>query len=117
MEKECERYEEEVQPYQKTDYKPIIYKYMYKCPHTHNFFFYNVLCVICESAWRLPETYGYTSDQCIDDFFFNVMWFELMMTCAITCPLWSSVYECHTMECVFTSPVRTKCGMFVSAVL
>ena len=26
MEKECECYEEEIQPYQKTDYKPIIYK-------------------------------------------------------------------------------------------
>ena len=30
MEKECECYEEEVQPYQKTDYKPIIYIYIYK---------------------------------------------------------------------------------------
>ena len=26
MEKECECYEEEVQPYRKTDYKPIIYR-------------------------------------------------------------------------------------------
>ena len=25
----------------------------------------------------------------------------------------SSVYECHTVDCVFTSPVRTECGMFV----
>ena len=33
MEKECECYEEEVQPYRKTDYKPIIYIYIYitKC--------------------------------------------------------------------------------------
>ena len=29
MEKECECYEEEVQPYRKTDYKPIIYIYMF----------------------------------------------------------------------------------------
>ena len=28
MEKECECYEEEVQPYRKTDYKPIIYSVM-----------------------------------------------------------------------------------------
>ena len=28
MEKECECYEEEVQPYRKTDYKPIIYIYI-----------------------------------------------------------------------------------------
>ena len=35
------------------------------------------------------------------------------MTTAISYPLWSSVYECHKVECVFTSPVRTECGMFV----
>ena len=35
------------------------------------------------------------------------------MTSAISCPLWSSVYEGHTVECAFTSPVRTECGMFV----
>ena len=29
MEKECECYEEEVQPYRKTDYNPIIYIYIY----------------------------------------------------------------------------------------
>ena len=34
------------------------------------------------------------------------------MTSAICCPLWSSVYECHNVECEFTS-VRTECGMFV----
>ena len=41
------------------------------------------------------------------------MWSELLMTSAISCPLWSSVYECHDVECAFTSPVRTECGMFV----
>ena len=44
---------------------------------------------------------------------FSVLWSELLMTSAICCPLWSSVYECHKVECVFTSPVRTECGMFV----
>ena len=44
---------------------------------------------------------------------FSVMWSELMMTSAISCPLWSSVYECQRVECAFTSPVRTECGMFV----
>ena len=34
-------------------------------------------------------------------FVFSVMWSELLMTSAISCPLWSS------------SPVRTECGMFV----
>ena len=24
-----------------------------------------------------------------------------------------SVYECHKVECAFTSPVMTECGMFV----
>ena len=39
---------------------------------------------------------------------FSVMWSELMMTSAISCPLWSSVYECHKVECALTSPVRTS---------
>ena len=39
---------------------------------------------------------------------FSVMWSELLMTSTISCPLWSSVYECHTVECAFTSPVRTE---------
>ena len=46
-------------------------------------------------------------------FVFSVMWSELLMTSAIGCPLWSSVYECQRVECAFTSPVRTECGMFV----
>ena len=28
-------------------------------------------------------------------FVFSIMWSELLMTSAICCPLWSSVYECH----------------------
>ena len=43
----------------------------------------------------------------------SVMWSELLMTSAISCPLWSSVYECQRVECSFTSPVRTEFGMFV----
>ena len=46
-------------------------------------------------------------------FVFSVMWSELLMTSAISCPLWSSVYECQRVDCAFTSPVRTECGMFV----
>ena len=46
-------------------------------------------------------------------FVFSVGWSELLMTYAISCPLWSSVYKCQRMECAFTSPVRTECGMFV----
>ena len=49
----------------------------------------------------------------VDVFMFSVIWSELLMTLAICCPLWSSVYECHKVECVFTSPVRTECDMFV----
>ena len=44
---------------------------------------------------------------------FSVMWSELLMTSVISCPLWSSVYECQRVECAFTSSVRTDCGMFV----
>ena len=43
-------------------------------------------------------------------FVFSVMRSELLLTSAISCPLYSSVYESQK---VFTSPVRTECGMFV----
>ena len=46
-------------------------------------------------------------------FVFSVMWSELLMTSAISCPLLSSVYECNKVECEFTSLVRTGCGMVV----
>ena len=44
-------------------------------------------------------------------FVFSVMCSVLLMTFAICCPLWSSV--CQRVECAFTFPVRTECGMFV----
>ena len=44
---------------------------------------------------------------------FSVMWSELLMTSDISCPLWSSVYECHRVELAFTSLVKTEYGMFV----
>ena len=36
-------------------------------------------------------------------FVFSVMWSEFLMTSAISCPLWSSVYECHKVVCVYIS--------------
>ena len=39
-------------------------------------------------------------------FVFCVMCSGLMMTSAISCPLWR-------VECAFTYPMRTECGMFV----
>ena len=36
-------------------------------------------------------------------FVFSAMWSELLMTSAISCPLWSSVYECQRVECAFKS--------------
>ena len=47
---------------------------------------------------------------------FCVMWSELLMTSAISCPVCSSVYECLRVECAFTSPVRTECGMLLCTV-
>ena len=32
---------------------------------------------------------------------------------AISSPLWSLAYECQGVECAFTSPLRTECGMLV----
>ena len=46
-------------------------------------------------------------------FMFSILWYELLMTSAISCPLWSSVYEWQREECAFTSLVRTECGMFL----
>ena len=46
-------------------------------------------------------------------FMFSVIWSELLMTSSISCPLWSSVYDCHKVEYAFTYPVRTECSMFV----
>ena len=37
----------------------------------------------------------------------------MVLISAISCSLWSSVYECQRVECVFTCPVRTECGIFV----
>ena len=48
---------------------------------------------------------------------FSVLWSELLMTSAISYPLWSSVYECQRVEYAFTSPVRTECDMFVMYVM
>ena len=41
-------------------------------------------------------------------FLFSIMWTDLLMTSAISCPLWSSVYECQRVERAFTSLVRTS---------
>ena len=45
-------------------------------------------------------------DTLVGVFAFSVMWSELLMTYAISCPLWS-VYECHKVECAFTSLLST----------
>ena len=52
-------------------------------------------------------------DTQVGVFVFIVMWSELLMRSAASCPLWSSVYECQRMECAFIFPVTTECGMFV----
>ena len=44
---------------------------------------------------------------------FSIICFELLMTPAISCPLWSSVCECHIIEWAFASPVRIECVMSV----
>ena len=46
-------------------------------------------------------------------FVFSVMWSELLMTSAISCPLWPSVYERQRVVYTFTSPVRTEYNMFM----
>ena len=46
-------------------------------------------------------------------FVFSVMWSEMLITSAISCPLWSSVCECQRVECALTSPARIECGIFM----
>ena len=45
-------------------------------------------------------------------FVFSVMSSELLMTSAIICPLWSSVFKYQRVDCILTSAVRTECGKF-----
>ena len=43
----------------------------------------------------------------------SVMWLELESVSEISSPRWSSVYECQSVECAFTSPVIIDLGMLV----
>ena len=43
----------------------------------------------------------------------SVMWLELESVSEISSPRWSSVYECQSVECAFTSPVIIGLGMLV----
>ena len=52
-------------------------------------------------------------DTLVGVFMFSVMGSKLLMTDDISCYLGSLVYEFQRVECAFTSPVRTECGMFV----
>ena len=47
----------------------------------------------------------------VDVFVFSVMWFRLLLTSAISCLMWSSVYECQRVECSITSQVCTVCSV------
>ena len=81
------------------------------CCVVHDFRLYSVLdtVVIFGEYVSCSVVFG----TLVEVFVFSVMWSELLMTSAICCPLWSSVYVCQRVECAFTSPVRTECGMFV----
>ena len=63
MEKDCECYEEEVQPYRKTDYKPIIYIYIYISAAFDTIDHDNLFCIlekyvgICGNALKLIKSY------------------------------------------------------------
>ena len=43
----------------------------------------------------------------------SVMWLELESVSEISSPRWSSVYECQSVECAFTSPVIIELDMLV----
>ena len=67
-------------------------------------------------------------DTLVGVFVFSVMWSELLMTSAISCSLWSSVYECQnvmlSLMSVMSSPpvlcnlsVRTAVKVCILGVL
>ena len=43
----------------------------------------------------------------------SVMWLDSESVLETSPPRWSSVYECQSVECVFTSPVIIELGMLV----
>ena len=43
----------------------------------------------------------------------SVIYFELKSVSEISSPRWSSVYECQSVECGFTSPVSIELGKLV----
>ena len=61
------------------------------------------ICFVCVFVCRKLSVVLSGEDVCcsvvvgtlVDVFAFSVMWAELLMASAISCPLWSSVYACH----------------------
>ena len=41
----------------------------------------------------------------VGGFVFSDMWSQFLMTSAISCPLWSSMYDCHKVECAYVYDV------------
>ena len=77
----------------------------------HDVWFYSVLDTMVISGEDVCCSMVF--DTLVGVSVFNVMWSEVLMTFAISCPLWSSGYECQRVGCAFTSLARTECGMFV----
>ena len=68
-----------------------------------------MLIVVMMVKWSDDNAFG----TLVGVFVFSGMWSELLNTSAISCSLWSSVYECQRVECAFTSLMMIECGMFV----
>ena len=79
------------------------------CSVVHDVRLYNVLDTVVISGEDVCCSVVFGT--LVGVFVFSVMWSELLMTFASSCPMWSSVYEYQKVECAFTSPVRTECGM------
>lgn len=81
------------------------------CMVFHDVLLYSVLDteVMSGEVFCCSEVFG----TLVGVLVFSVMWSELLMTSAMSWPLWSSVCEYQRLECAFTSPVRTESGMLV----
>ena len=68
--------------------------------------------------WSVHDVRFYSVlDTVVGVFVFSGMWSELLMTSDISCPLWSSVYECQRVECGLLVMYCIQCCMSVSDVL
>ena len=62
------------------------------------FLFVLLHTMLSGKTWVVMFVLVWCLARCVGVFVCSVMWFELLMTSAISCPLWSSVDECQRVD-------------------